>query len=201
MIDNIIRLSGLHLTRIQNIFMFGSRVYGNFSESSDYDILIVAKSSISEIELKKEEYNIHILSEDRFREGLTLNNIRNIECVMAPDFAKLKESILFDFKLDIKKFKNSILHRNSASWSKCNKKILSDDDYIGLKSGWHAMRIIMFASQIIKFGSIKDWNCANYIWSDMISKKLELGYDINDYYSDLNKSLVSEFLNNCKNFS
>lgn len=39
-LDTIIKASGIHPSRIFNIFLFGSRVYGTANSKSDWDVIM-----------------------------------------------------------------------------------------------------------------------------------------------------------------
>lgn len=201
--EEIIKSSGLNEIRILNITLFGSKVYGNASVHSDWDVLIIANTPSPEVEIKDPKFNIHILSEDRFREGLKQHHIRALECIMSPDWAKIQENIKFDdFKLNMASLRHSISHINSNSWVKAKKKLAQGDYYIGIKSLWHALRIVMFGSQIARWGYIKDWDCANYIWDEltfkdqpqyMRNKKQWTWEELDAKYRTLNNELLSGF--------
>jgi predicted nucleotidyltransferase len=82
MIEDILKITNLHKDRVQNIYIFGSVVYGNNSEKSDTDILVISKTSFIEREFKDTDLNIHVMTMDKFLDGLNQHNIRNIECLM-----------------------------------------------------------------------------------------------------------------------
>lgn len=173
MISEIIRISKIHPSRVFNIFLFGSRVYGTASDKSDYDIIMVANNSVESTEIKHPIYNIHIYTPDKFKEDLDWHRINNIECILAPEWAKLKEDIKYELSIDSNKLRHSISHISSNSWVKSKKKLtIGDiDEYqVGVKSLFHSIRIPMFASHIIKYGNI-DYSCANYIWDQINSRK------------------------------
>lgn len=190
--DDIIQSSKLHPSRILNIYLFGSQVYGNSNSKSDWDVLIIANTPSPETEIKSNKFNIHILTIDRFQEGLNLHNIRNIECLLSPDWCKIQELYKFNFEIKLQRLKHSISHTNSNSWVKSKKKIEQGDYYIGIKSFYHALRIVMFGIQLSKCSKIYDWSCANYIWNDLISSDWSFE-DLDKKYRDLNNKLLSEF--------
>ena len=101
--------------------------------SSDSDTYSVSP----ETEIKTDRFNIHVLTPDRFQDGLDQHNIRNIECIMAPDWAKLQENHNFKFELMLNRLRHSVSHMNSNSWVKCRKKLQQGDYYVGIKSIWH----------------------------------------------------------------
>jgi predicted nucleotidyltransferase len=56
--EEIIKASGIHPARILNIYLFGSRVYGNASDNSDWDVIMIAKTSSSETEIKTDKFKM-----------------------------------------------------------------------------------------------------------------------------------------------
>lgn len=188
---NIIEKSGLHLSRVINVYLFGSRIYGTSSEDSDYDILIIAKTPWPEREIKEGVYNIHILSMDRFLEGLKQHNIRNIECLFSPT-RFITQSI--DYKINIPGIRHSISHIVSNSWVKAKKKIESGEYYIGIKSLFHSLRISMFGKQLCLNGYIDNWQCANFIWKELSSRNWTWD-ELDEIYRPLRNKLSTEFKN------
>lgn len=182
--NDIISASGFHPSRVFNIYVFGSRVYGTADSKSDWDIIMVANNSVESTELpglKRGLYNIHVYTPKKFQEDLDWHRINNIECIFAPDWAKLKEDIKFKFKFDTAKFRHAVSHISSNSWVKCKKKLAQDEYYVGIKSLFHSIRIPMFALQIANFGEIVDFQEANYIWDELTFK------DLPQYMRDKNK--------------
>ena len=190
--NEIIKASGLHPTRVINIYIFGSRVYGTSGRDSDWDILIVAKTPNPEVELKTDKFNIHILSPDRFQSSLDSHNIRSIECIMAPEWAKIQELKQFNFELKLPSLRHSISHISNNSWVKCKKKLQQDDYYIGIKSIWHSLRIPMFGSQIARWGEIRNWDCANDLWEELKSKKWTW-QELDERFRKLHNEILSGF--------
>ena len=170
--SDIIDVIKIHPLKIRNIFLFGSQIYGNQRDDSDYDFIVVACNMLEKQEIRHENLNIHVHTPDIFLNGLKEYQMNYLECIYAPDWAKLKETIKFDsFKINKNKLINSISHTSSNSWVKCNKKInVENEYYIGVKSLFHSIRIPMFAIQIAESGEIYDFSCANFIW-DKIKKK------------------------------
>jgi predicted nucleotidyltransferase len=166
LLNRIVSTSGIHPTRIFNIYLFGSRVYGTANRDSDWDAIMIAKNSVESTEIRKGLFNIHVYTPDKFKEDLENHRINNLECIYAPDWAKLKEDIKFDnFKIDKNKLRHMISQISSNSWVKCAKKLEQENEYyIGVKSLFHSIRIPMFGSQIAEYGKIVDFSCANWIW-------------------------------------
>jgi predicted nucleotidyltransferase len=192
-IEDIIKASGLHPSRIFNITIFGSRVYGTHTDNSDWDIIIVAKNSVESIEIKSDLYNIHIYTPDKFKQDLDWHMPKNLECLFAPDWAKLKEDLKFDFKLNIPKIRHATSHISSNSWVKCKKKLQIANEYnIGVKSLFHAIRIPMFSTQIVNFGEIRDFQCANWIWSKIKEKEWNWE-ELDSEFRELHNSVLTDF--------
>jgi predicted nucleotidyltransferase len=170
-LQQIIEASKIHPSRIFNIFLFGSRVYGTCNDESDYDFVIVANNSFESIEIKEGIFNIHIYTPDRFAKDLLWHKPNNLECIFSPQFAKLKEDIKPQFILDTRKLRHAISHLSSNSWVKCQKKLQTGEYQIGIKSLFHSLRLPMFATQLCKYGTISDFSCANIYWEKLKSRQ------------------------------
>lgn len=191
-IEDIIRVSKIHPSRIHNIYVFGSRVYGTATSESDWDIIMVANNSVESTEIKHPIYNIHIYTPDKFKADLEWHRINNIECLYAPEWAKLKESIQYKFVLDVNKLRHSISHSSSSSWVKAKKKLILTDEYkTGIKSLFHSIRIPIFATQLVKENKI-DFESSNYIW-EKISSKEWTWEDLDSEFRELHNSIMSNF--------
>lgn len=166
-LDSVIRASRIHPSRVFNVTLFGSQVYGTATADSDFDIIMIANNSIEATEIRNGLFNIHVYTPDKFKSDMEWHRINNLECIFAPEWAKLKETIKYDFKLDIPKLRHATSHISSNSWVKARKKIEQGDYYIGIKSLFHSIRIPMFATQIAKTGRIYDFTCANFIWKKL----------------------------------
>lgn len=194
-IDNIIRTSGLHPSRIFNIYIFGSRIYGTSNHDSDWDIIMVANNSVESSEIRRGLFNIHVYTPDKFKKDLDWHRINNLECIFAPDWAILKETIDYkkEFKLDSSKLRHATSHISSNSWVKCKKKLVIADEYhTGIKSLFHSIRIPMFATQIMQHGKIVDFSCANWVW-DKIKVKRWTWDELDNEFRPIHNSVLSEF--------
>lgn len=191
-ISDIIKNSGLHPKRVHNIYIFGSRVYNTNSDNSDWDIIMVANNSVEAIELKGEKYNIHIYTPDKFKEDLEWHRINNLECIFAPDWAKIQENITYDLDIDLSKLRHAISHISSNSWVKAKKKIELGEYYIGIKSLFHSLRIPMFGTQIASTGNIYDFEIANSIWEKLTSKEWTWN-ELDSEFRELRNSILTDF--------
>jgi predicted nucleotidyltransferase len=194
-LEDVIEIAGIHPSRVFNVYIFGSRVYGNYDAASDWDIIMVANNSVEAVELNKTvqdeysynmnhrfiRYNIHVYTPDRFQKDLDWHRMNNLECIFAPDWAKLKEDKKYEFKLDLKKLRHASSHISSNSWVKCKKKLLVEGEYrTAIKSFFHSIRIPMFATQIARYGKITDFTIANFIWRRLMFEE-EAVYDPKTY--------------------
>lgn len=195
--QDIIVHSGLHTKRVHNIYVFGSRIYNTHSDSSDWDIIMVANNSVEAIELKLEKYNIHIYTPDKFKEDLLWHRINNLECIYAPKWAKLQENIHYNLDIDLPKLRHATSHISSNSWVKCKKKLEIGEYHIGIKSLYHSLRIPLFATQVATSGSIYDFQVANYIWDKLVSKVWTWD-ELDLEFRELRNSILSDFRKVCE---
>jgi predicted nucleotidyltransferase len=191
-LETIIKASGIHTSRVFNVYIFGSQIYSTSNSDSDWDIIMVANNSVEVIEIKNGLYNIHVYTPDKFKADLEWHRINNLECIWAPDWAKLKETIKYDLKLNLAKLRHATSHISSNSWVKSKKKLEQDDYYIGVKSLFHSLRIPMFATQVATSGRITDFSCANFIWNKIKSKRWTWE-ELDTEFRELRNEILTDF--------
>lgn len=194
-VEDIIKRSKLHPTRVKNIYVFGSRVYGTSTFGSDWDFIVVANTSVSNQEIKSGDFNIHILTPQDFEKNLKNHHPGAIECYFTPNEFKLLEKDDFDFKLSIPSLRHSFSHVSSNSWVKAKKKINQGDYYIGVKSLFHSLRIPMFGIQIAKFGKIIDFSVANKLHDKLFSRNDWTWEELDSNFRELRNTILSDFRN------
>jgi len=191
-IEDILAAAKMHPSRAKNIYIFGSRVYGTHSEGSDWDIVIVGNSSVESIEIKHGLYNIHVYTPNKFQKDLDWHMPKNLECHFAPDWAKLKECIKFELKIDLAKLRHAASHVSSNSWVKAKKKLQAGEYNTGVKSLFHSIRIPMFAAQIADLGRIEDFRRANWVWN-RISEKEWSWEDLDAEFRQSHNAALTDF--------
>lgn len=157
---------------------------------SDWDLMVIAKTPYPEKELVVGNFNIHIVTLDRFLEQLKQCHIGRIECLMSPII--LKEDVKIPLDIKITSLRHSISHICSNSWVKAKKKLEQGDYYIGIKSLFHSLRIAQFGIQIVQHGKIVDWQSANFIWNKLKSKTWTW-QELDEEFRLQRNSLMSEF--------
>lgn len=177
--DDIIKSTGLHPLKVKNIYVFGSRVYGTATDESDYDIIVVANSMNEKTEIVDGSLNlnIHVHTPDKFIRDLKELDMHNLECIFAPDNAKILEKVNYadaNFKINPAKMKYAAMNQSFNRFHTAKIKMLDGDYHRGTKSLFHSLRILMFAKQILDHGKIVDFSEANTHW---ISIKNEIQLD------------------------
>lgn len=176
------------------IFPYGSRVYGTASEKSDHDFMVVVGGRP---DLKTgEEYshnkvNVTIYKHEDWQSQLKEHKIHTLEAYSLPD-GVCKDR--FYFELSLPKLRASISEKAQHSFVKAKKKILVEGQfYIGWKSLFHSLRILMFGKQVAEHGKIVDFGAANSHWNDIIG---ETHYEWDWYkakYQPIFNQLATEF--------
>lgn len=172
-VEEVIKSSGIHPLKVRNVYIYGSRVYGTSKEGSDYDIVIVSSNLNAHDELKGIKVNgallnIHIITPDKFLADLAMPNIMNLECLFAPEWARLQEKLQLPTEINVKKLIKNNLAQSYASWQGGKRKIKSYDFHRGLKSIFHSLRMLIFAIQIAEHGKITDFSAANHLYSEIV---------------------------------
>lgn len=201
MYDLILKNCHLLDSNIINVYPFGSRIYKTDSEESDYDFVIVANTdkNLFSLSVPNHKLNIHIYSQESFKDQLNKHKIVALECYFLPKQFMLKNSSEFQFKLNENVLRSSIEEKIVKDLVKAKKRLeleeLGDNKQIsifyGKKSFFHAIRTIDFGSQIIKHGKIIDYSSCNDIWFDIITDPKEDWDHFNNKFKGLLN--ISEF--------
>lgn len=156
------------------IYNYGSFVYGTFIDGiSDKDYIVVIPDNVNlpeQIEIDDSQFNIY--KESIWIEKLKNNDVECLECVFLDDKYKIKENKKYDFILNKDLVRENISRTASNSYVKCKKKLTVKDSYnpkIGKKSLWHALRLLNFGQQIMKYGKIIDYSSTNHLYKEILN--------------------------------
>lgn len=170
-IEEVVRRGGIDDTNLLNLYIYGSRVYGNYTSSSDYDFIAIVKIKRFD-QFSDNKININFYSEEEFQRRIDDHEISALECIFLPKQFILKQSVLFEWKLNLGLLRKSLSTKSSNSWVKSKKKLTIEKDYdinIGRKSMFHAFRIIDFGIQISTYGKIINYSRCNKIHKEIFS--------------------------------
>lgn len=161
--DRILNMIDVDPRRVWNIYLYGSRVYNTAREDSDLDFKVIASTITKHTEYNDGEYNVHVWTPDVFRDDLFEHNISALECVFAPDFARIEEKVNYRQQFVPNKYKmqKSCLSESHSAWIRGKMKLMDGDIHRGQKSIFHAIRILVFGLQVIKYNAIVDFSEAN----------------------------------------
>ncbi len=157
----------LHSCDVVAAYHYGSKVYGVSSPVSDTDIILVTKDlpPSESVKLNNTDYNAYWLNQ--FQDLIKDHEISMLECLFLP-FQHILIPYEFEFTLSLSELRKSISHKASNSWVKAKKKLADGEFYIGKKSLWHSLRILMFSIQIAEHKRIVNYSEANPLWEEIV---------------------------------
>lgn len=158
-------------SNVINAYAYGSRVYGTFTEASDYDFVFVVKVRDNE-QFSDNLINVNFFTEESHQQRLDEHEISALECQFIDSEFILKETKKFKFKLDISKLRHSLSKKASNSWVKCKKKLTVPADFdinLGRKSMFHSFRILDYGIQIANHGKILNYASCNQLFNDIMN--------------------------------
>lgn len=196
-IDSMLDKLSLSKDLVLNIYMYGSKVYG-CNPKGDLDLIIVTsiKSKDKYNQISINDIDATIYREDTFRELIEKHNIAVLECLFLSDDKILFKHKNFNFKLNLNSLRTSISQITSNSFVKTKKKLTVEKDYnpyIGKKSLFHSLRILMFGTQIAKYGKIIDYTEANYLWDEIVLNESNDWNYYKENYQSVYNDLCSKF--------
>lgn len=150
---------------IENIYQFGSRVYGSHNVNSDWDYIVVAKEYFD-----SEDINIHVFTTAQFHLAIQRHDIQALECLFLDPQYIIKETVKYTFTLSLSDLRREISTIANNAWVKGKKKLIMTGDYslpLAIKSVFHSLRILDYGIQIAMEGKIVNYASRNYILEDL----------------------------------
>lgn len=197
MLERILRTAKLSEKDVVAVWPYGSRVYGNVTDASDYDYIIVSNAVTGHQEYTHGNINVHVRSPQGFDNALREHKIYALECINTKSSLVNNQYDHSWFKMDHAVLRKEISGKSSNSWVKAKKKMIipEEETYIGVKSLFHCLRILKFGKQLAETGNINDFSEANTYW-DLILQQHYLGYqwdDFKSYWQPVKNILATEF--------
>ena len=147
----------------KNKYMYGSRVYGTATETSDHDYIVVDDEQVEpKIDIRSEEGDTTSYSLAEFIKQAQEHEISVLECLCLPPEFILQLEIDIPFPaIDPTTLRNSFSKKASNSWVKAKKKLAEGDVLTAQKSLFHALRIPAYGCQLIRGSNIHCWGVSN----------------------------------------
>ena len=164
----MLRRTGLSDREVIAAYMYGSRVYGNHGEDSDWDFIVV--SDCKRDQFSDNLINVNFYSMEAHMTRLKSHEPSAMECMFLPAKFRLKEAKPLSVPIRPEVLRSAFSAKASNSWVKAKKKLTVEMDYdrVGKKSLWHSIRIVDFGTQIATHGSIVDYASCNGMYGEVM---------------------------------
>lgn len=181
------------------IFPYGSRVYGYDTEQSDSDYIIVMKSAMLDNgafrnnAISNDDYTIQgvVYSRGGFIDAINNYEIGALECLFLPEDKVILKK--WSFKItnwNTQAMVKSIIRKASDSRHYSNMSCKNGDRERGMRSMFHALRILKFGLQLKEHQKIVDYSESNELYKNFMSVDPE-DFDSRDYFKEFDE-LVKE---------
>jgi predicted nucleotidyltransferase len=168
--------------------LHGSRIAETYNEDSDYDFLMVVPdyllNNLIDYGVKedrsltlKNNIDITIYTEQEFYQEIKDNSIKCLESLWLPsEHIWIKnEKLNLNFILDKRKLRVSIstISTKAAHYAKIlwNKEGGEEDKIKAKKNIAHSIRYPLYGLQILEYGKIIDYTCANIFYHRIMNDK------------------------------
>lgn len=167
--DDLLRVTGLDDGQVLSAYPYGSHVYGTSRHGSDWDYIVVAKGCVDGAEFRDGHINVHAYLPETFARDLGDHAIHALECHFLPRSRRLIDRAIRLFVVDHGKLRQAISAKSSHSWVKAKKKLTveSGQEWIGVKSLFHSLRIAQFGIQLGRDGGISDYAVGAAHWREI----------------------------------
>lgn len=168
--EEICHMLDIDETKVLNIYPYGSRVYGCYNNFSDYDYIIIYKSSLlpsgsfkdNAITSKNGLMQATCYSRGGFIDAINNYQMPALEAIFLPEEMIVKKT--FDFKLnkfEEKQFIKKVISLSSSSWRNSTLAFQNDNQFYTAKNIYHSLRILNFGLQIKKNKKIINYSSMN----------------------------------------
>lgn len=165
--DIICKRIGMNPNNVVSLYHYGSRVYGNYTDKSDWDFICVVKDKPNE-QFSDNLININFYTIESHTQRLLNHEISALETLWIDPIYTDRH---WSWELNLKRLRKSLSAKSSNSWVKAKKKLTVEKDYdskVGKKSLWHSIRIFDFGYQIATEGKIVNYGSCNDIYFDIM---------------------------------
>jgi len=161
----LVHALGLRDSDILNVYLNGSRIFGTWTEKSDWDFTVIVTNTCKDIAERWSEDMIdaNIFSEKRFMQLIQEHDMRALICVFLPARYVWKCTIDFgkNFHLDSNSLRAPVSSTSNKAYA-CGKIQIEKEGDIrkGKKNIVQAMRYALFGIQMLEHGRIVDYERA-----------------------------------------
>ena len=186
----------LSVSSIVGIYQYGSRVYGTAIETSDWDFVVINNNGFDFL-FESDNVDIHYISIETYNNKLKEHDIMALETYYQNIYGEPIKEYEIEFKLDLQKLRKSVSSVCNNSFVKFKKKLIleNEDNYIGIKSLYHSIRIAELGTKIA-IGDHTMLKPSSYLWTTIKEDAEECNYDwetLNKKYKPIFNEEMSEF--------
>ena len=193
LLERTSRIIGQDANKLTALYVWGSRAYGTHSHQSDWDLICIGDNLETGHEYRNGDLNIHTVQTNDWIRNIAEHQLRELECLSLPAHCRVIDTRPWGFHLDRQVLRHVWSAKASNSWVKAKKKIdVEGEWYIGLKSLFHSLRIIDFATQLANTGTI-DLTTSNHRWEGMKYMPVCPWDEIQPVYQPVYNELMTEF--------
>lgn len=188
--------TGIDIEHIVGIYIYGSRVYGTANKKSDWDFVVINTDGV-DYEYMSDDIDIHYITVETFKNKLNQHDIMALEIYYQNKQGYPIKEYDMEFELDLSKLRQSVSSVCNNSFVKFKKKLTleNEDNWIGIKSCFHALRIAELG-RLIATGSRKVLDTDTYLWTRIKQDAKECNYDweaLHAIYKPLFNEAMTEF--------
>src|SRR5436853_1935326 len=145
---------------ILNVYIAGSRLYGNITNQSDYDYVVIVNNytypNNYNHNIRHGDVDLTVISVEDMNKSLKEHNLQRLINIFTPPEYILYHNMILRFQLDLSRLRSAVseisnkcLHHAKVSWK-------TGDYYKAKKHFIHSIRYVEFGIQIVKFNTICD---------------------------------------------
>ena len=172
---------------------YGSVTHGNITEKSDEDVMLVAKASVVRRYRHRRKFSINNANYTVVTRNVFLNNLKKYSPVYIEVYLRYRQALEFtdkEFSINKANLVKSFIEHSKHSFDKVDR-LFAVDEYKGRKSLFHAIRLLIYASNFYHLNKI-NFICAN-IFFDLVMNSKDLS-SLKEFYIKLYQKSIERYL-------
>lgn len=156
-----------------HICQYGSRVYGTWTDRSDYDLIAIVPEVPRDSPPQIHNVDLQVYTEAEYHAALVRHEPWALEMYFLPRGGREGHVLhshgmqKFAFQINHEMLRRSFSTVASHAWVKAKKKLIVEKDrnpHVACKSLFHAIRLPLFGAQLAGIGYILSYEAANTYW-------------------------------------
>lgn len=181
--------NGYNKIDILNIYLCGSRLYGNVTDKSDYDYTIIVTEYCTDAKNHniRSDIDITVMSVTDMNSALHRHDFQLLINILSN--SSFLENIIFSVNINKQLLRNKVSEISNKCFNHAKRSFKEGNIYKSKKHIIHSIRYIEFGIQILLYDKIINLSVCNNLFDEIMLETYDTWNDYHNKYKPLAKDL------------